>query len=78
MPILPIADPARLPDVKDFNTDHSHKAGHKKYIGMSKRDPQRPPKWIKGDDGWYYKNPEYVKYIVSLATPSRRRPKTSK
>ena len=74
MPILPIAGPARLPDVIDLNTDHSGK----KYIRRSKRDPQCPPKWIKGEDYWYYKNPEYVKYILSLATPSRKRPKTSK
>ena len=77
MPILPIADPARLSDVNDLNTDH-FPLPDKKYIRRSKRDPQCPPKWIKGEDYWYYKNPEYVKYILSLATPSRKRPKTSK
>ena len=69
MPILPIVDPARLPDVKPKPKPKP------KPKRKPNREPQRPPKWIKGEDGWIYKNPEYTKYILSycgLVTPKKR------
>ena len=76
LPILPTADPAPPPDVIDSDTDY-FPLPYKKYI-RPKRDPQCPPKWVKGEDGWRYKNPEYDRYISSMATPSGKRQKTSK